>query len=194
MSENLPYTQLEMILPRARFGEFPAPRVPRGYAMRIYRAADEGEFLRVLNLQDWGAWDTARLQPWLARVIPDSWQMLWHQTDGRLAATAMGLEDSSEAFPLRGELGWVAADPAHQAKGLGTAVCIAATARMIQAGYRTVHLYTEHWRLAAISIYFKLGYVPSLYLPEMFERWRAICAQLARPFEPEAWMRAIDEG
>jgi mycothiol synthase len=193
MPDTHVYVQLEMVLPRARFGAIPALDVPPGYAMRMYQSADESEILRVLNLQDWGAWDMARLQPWLARVIPESWYMLWHEADERLAATAMGLDDSSAVFPSRGELGWVAADPGQRGKGLGKAVCIAATARMIQAGYRHVHLYTEDWRLPAISIYFKLGYVPSLYLPEMHERWRAICAQLARPFEPDAWLRAIEE-
>jgi hypothetical protein len=33
-----------------------------------------------------------------------------------------------------------------------------------------------------------LGYVPFLYLPEMAERWRAICALLDWPYTPEAWI------
>lgn len=192
MNDKVSYVQLEMILPGARFAGFPAPQAPHGYALRLYQPADESEYLRVLNLQDWGAWDAARLQPWLTRVIPGSWYMLWAEGEGRLAATAMGLGESSGEFLSRGELGWVAADPAYRGKGLGKMVCVAATACMIRAGCRSVHLYTEDWRLPAISIYFKLGYVPSLYLPEMRERWGSICQQLARPYEPEAWTRAIE--
>jgi mycothiol synthase len=193
MSENIPYVQLQMVLPRARFATLPAPHLPPGYTLRTFQPGDESEFLRVLNLQDWGAWTPERLQPWLQRIVPASWYMCIHQADGRLAATAMGLDDSSDLHPSGGELGWVAADPAHRGKGLGTAVCAAATARLLQAGYRQVHLFTEHWRLPAIHIYFKLGYVPLLHLPEMYDRWRVICDQLERPFEPDAWIAALEQ-
>ena len=67
------------------------------------------------------------------------------------------------------------------------AVCAAVTARLLQMGYRHVHLYTEHWRLAALKQYLKLGYVPFLDVPEARERWQGICAQLSWPFMPEAW-------
>lgn len=191
MREQTPYVQLNMILPRTGFASLPPPTVPAGYELRTYEPRDEAEFLRVLNLQDWGAWDKERLQPWLTRTVPDSFYMVIHQASGTLAATAMGLDDSAENFSSRGELGWVAADPAHRGQGLGTAVCVAATTRLVQAGYYNVHLYTEHWRLPAIHIYFKLGFVPALYLPEMYERWRAICAELRQPFEPDAWTAGL---
>ena len=79
------------------------------------------------------------------------------------------------------------ADPDHAGRGLGLAVSAAVTARLLQAGYRHIHLYTEHWRLAALKTYLKLGYVPFLYLPEMLARWRALCPQLPWPFTPEPW-------
>jgi mycothiol synthase len=99
----------------------------------------------------------------------------------------MGLHDHSTDHPFGGELGWVASDPAHAGKGLGMAVCAAVTARLLQAGYRNVHLFTEFWRLPALKTYLKLGYVPFLYQEGMAARWQAICAQLGWPFTPEAW-------
>ena len=63
MSEQTPYVQLNMVLPRTRFASLPAPTVVDGYALRLYETRDESEFLRVLNLQDWGAWDNEGLQP-----------------------------------------------------------------------------------------------------------------------------------
>ncbi len=113
--------------------------------------------------------------------------MAVHEPSGEIVATAMGLHDHSEQHPFGGELGWVAGDPTHAGQGLGITVCAAVTARLIAAGYRNIHLYTEHWRLAALKTYLKLGYVPFLYLLEMPERWRAICAQLGWPFTPEMW-------
>ena len=113
--------------------------------------------------------------------------MVVHEASNEIVASAMGLHDHSETHPFGGELGWLAADPAHTGKGLGMAACAAVTARLIEAGYRNIHPYTEHWRLAALKTYLKLGYIPFLYAPEMADRWRVICAQLQWPFTPEVW-------
>ena len=61
--------------------------------------------------------------------------------------------------PFQGNLGWLAGDPAHAGRGLGAAVSAAATTRLIAAGHRDIRLGTEDFRLAAIRIYLKLGYV-----------------------------------
>jgi mycothiol synthase len=103
----------------------------------------------------------------------------------------MAVHNYTGRYPFWGDLGWVAADPAHVGQGLGIAVVAAATTRLIEAGYRQIQLHTEDWRLAALKIYLKLGYVPSLYTETMPERWRAVCAQLGLPFTPDEW-RAHD--
>jgi mycothiol synthase len=140
-----------------------------------------------MELAGWPGWNDEKLWPWMARIPPESWFMAVHVESGEIVATAMGLHDHTELHPFGGELGWVAGDPAQAGKGLGMAVSAAVTARLIAAGYRDIHLYTEHWRLAALKTYLKLGYVPFLYTPEMPERWRAICEQLQWPFTPEMW-------
>jgi mycothiol synthase len=99
----------------------------------------------------------------------------------------MGLHNHTDQYPFGGELGWVGSDPAHAGQGLGMAVCAAVTARLIAAGYGNIHLYTEHWRLAALKTYLKLGYVPHLFTPELHARWQTICTQLGWPFTPNAW-------
>ena len=109
------------------------------------------------------------------------------EESSQIVATAMALDDHSELHPSGGELGWLAGDPAHAGKGLGLAVCAAVTARFMGAGYRDIHLYTEHWRLAALKTYLKVGYIPFLYAPEMPERWQVICGRLQWPFTPEVW-------
>jgi hypothetical protein len=81
--------------------------------------------------------------------------MVIHQESSQIVATAMALHDHSEWHPFGGELAWLAGDPAHAGKTLGMAVSAAVTARLIDAGYRHIHLYTEHWRLAAPKTYLK---------------------------------------
>jgi mycothiol synthase len=181
------YTQLQMVWPEHLLAAPPTVRLSPGYNLRAYQPGDEVRFYEVMALAGWPGWNDERLQPWIARILPEGWFMAVHQQSSLIAASAMALHSHSEQHPFGGELGWVAGDPAHAGRGLGMAVCAAVTARFIEAGYRHIHLYTEHWRLAAIKTYLKLGYVPFLYLPEMPERWQTLCAQLNWPFTPELW-------
>lgn len=182
-----PVSQLQMIWPESRLDSPPVASVPAGYALRVYRPGDEPGFFRVMALAGFGAWDAERLRPWLMRILPDSWFMAVEAGSGAIVATAMALHDASDQHPFGGELGWVAADPAHTGKGLGRTVCAAVTARLIAGGYRDIHLYTEDYRLAALKTYLALGYVPFLCAPGMADRWRSVCDQLGWPFTPEDW-------
>ena len=165
----------------------PAVRLPPGYQLRVYQPGDEARFYELMALAGWPGWDDQRLEPWMLRIPPASWFMAVHIASSAIVASAMGLHNHTPLHPVGGELGWVAGDPAHAGKGLGMAASAAVTARLIGAGYRNIHLYTEDWRLPAIKTYLKLGYQPLLYLPEMPGRWQAICAQLQWPYTPERW-------
>jgi len=188
LSENKSYTQLQMVWPERLLNVPPAVRLPSGYVLRTYQQGDEPRFYKVMELAGWPEWNDEKLRPWLLRILPEGWFMAIHEESSEIVATAMALHDHTWLFPFCGEVGWLAGNPAHAGKGLGMAVSAAVTARFIEAGYRNIHLHTEHWRLAALKIYLKLGYIPFLYTSEMPERWRAICAQLQWPFTPEVWM------
>lgn len=180
--------QLQMMWPDHLFSAPPPIVLPPEYALRTYRKGDEPRFYEVMALAGWPGWDDERLQKWLGRIPPDSWFMAIHEASGQIVATAMGLHDHSDQHPFGGELGWVASDLAHAGKGLGMAVAAAVTARLIAAGYHDIHLYTEDFRLAALKSYFKLGYLPFLYRPEMAARWRVVCDQIGWPYTPENWI------
>ena len=187
MDEPRSDTQLQMVWPEHLLNTPPAVQLPPGYRMRTYHQGDKPRFYRVMELAGFTGWDDEVLQPWLPRILQEGWFMAVHEESGEIVATAMALRDQSEFHTPGGELGWVAGGPAHSGCGLGTAVCSAATARMMDEGYRIVHLYTEDWRLPALKTYLKLGYVPLLSRPERPDRWRVICAQLHWPFTPEEW-------
>ena len=191
MSKAEELLQLQMVWPEHLLDKSPVIRVPSGYALRTFRPGDEPRFYEVMALSGWPGWNDEKLQPWLAKVLPDGWFMLVHKkrvgADGDIVATAMCLHNYMGIHPFQGELGWLASDPVHAGKGLGMVVCAAVTRRFIGAGYRNIRLYTEDFRLPAIKTYLKLGYVPVLYVPEMQTRWQAICGRLRWPFTPKRW-------
>ena len=92
-----------------------------------------------------------------------------------------------DIHPFGGELGWVAGHPDHTGNGLGLAVCASVVRRLLQAGYKNIFLNTDDWRLPALSIYLRLGWIPLLYMADMEERWRDVCAKLDWPFNPQDW-------
>jgi mycothiol synthase len=126
---------------------------------------------------------------WLDRVLPDGLLLIEHLPTRELAATAMAAHNPRPQHPFGGELGWVAGNPRHAGRGLGRAVCAGVVRRLMSAGYRRIYLCTDDWRLPAISIYLRLGFVPLLYADDMAPRWSSVCEQLGYPSTPEAWPR-----
>ncbi|MBK8903927.1 MAG: GNAT family N-acetyltransferase [Anaerolineaceae bacterium] len=187
MTEMNDVPQLQMIWPGERLSQPPPVVLPPGYRLRTYQPGDERRFFEVMALAGWTGWDEERLKPWLFRMLPQGWFMVVTEAEDLIVATAMATHDHTWLRPFSGEVGWVAGDPAHKGRGLGTAVVAAVTARFIEIGYPSIHLFTEHYRLAALNIYLRLGYMPLLYRPEMGSLWQGVCARLERPFTPKLW-------
>lgn len=187
MTQHETPAQLQMVWPERLLHAPPVVQLPPAYHIRTYHPGDEPRFYEVMALSGWPGWDDQRLQPWMARILPEGWFMAIHTQSDTIVASAMAVHSHDALHPFGGELGWVASDPAHAGQGLGGSVCAAVTARLLAGSYRNIHLYTEDWRLPALKTYLKLGYVPFLFAPDMPHRWRAICAQLGWPYTPENW-------
>lgn len=187
MSGNDTYRQLWLVWPEALLDSKPAVHLHPGYTLRTYRPGDEPRFYELMALAGWPGWDEKKLRPWRARLLPEGWFMVVHEQGNQIVATAMALRDMSEFGRPGGELGWLAGDPAHAGKGVGYSVSAAVTGRFLEEGFQDIHLYTEDYRLAALKVYLRLGYIPYLYLPEMIERWRVVCETLNWPFAPAGW-------
>jgi mycothiol synthase len=92
----------------------------------------------------------------------------------------MANHSPNEQHPNAGVLDWVAADPAHQGKGLGKVVTAAVVRLLAQRGYERIYLLTDDWRLPAIATYLSLGWEPYIYNQEMQERWDRVLQQIRR--------------
>lgn len=187
MTSPVERPQLRMVWPEDLLGKPLNVPAPSGYYLRHYCPGDEAHFFALMSLAGWDGWDSDKLQPWLAKIIPDGWFMLVHEGADRIVGTAMALHNYKGTNPFWSELGWLACDPDHAGRGLGLAASAAVTSRLMDAGYRNIQLFTEDHRLPAIKTYIKLGYIPSLYLEDMSDRWKLICEKLGWPFTPDNW-------
>jgi mycothiol synthase len=176
-----------MLWPEALLDRPPALVIPPDYALRPFRPADADAYIRLERGVGFTDWDEPMLARWLDRILPDGLLVIEHLPTCDLAVSAMASHLPTRLHPFGGELGWVAGNPAHAGRGLGRAVCAGVVRRFLSAGYRRIYLKTDDFRLPAISVYLRLGFVPFLYGDDMAARWAAICEQLRHPFTPDAW-------
>lgn len=179
--------QVEMVWAGREDSHALSEDVPDGYLLRTYQPGDEGHFFRLMDLVGWSGWDYKTLKPWLFRAIPEGWFMVVEKGTDLIVASTMATHDPTWKVPFSGEIGWVSCHPDHRSKGLGTAVVSSATNRLLDAGYSIIHLYTETYRIPAIKVYLKLGYIPLWYRPEGLMLWHEVCEKLDIPFQPDKW-------
>ena len=175
-----------MVWPSHRL-EYPPPvTVSPGYLLRQWIPADQDDYQALLGA---AGMPPCPLDYWEAHLLPNGFFVVEHEATHSLAAACFASHHPAPRHPRGGNLGWLVAHPQHAGRSLGRTVSAAVTARLIDAGYRAIYLETHDFRVAAIRIYLSMGWVPLLYLPEMAERWLAVCEQLQWPYTPGAWSR-----
>jgi mycothiol synthase len=175
--------KLHMIWPRMRRPRVVVPHVPSGYTLRMYRSGDEHAYVELMRKSGFETWNMERARRVFATMLADGLFFAVHDATGGLAATTAAQNMPTERYPDGAELGWVGADPAHRGQGLGTLVCAAATNRLLRSPHPILYLQTDDFRLPAIHVYLKLGWVPFLYTPEVVGVWRTVCRGLGIPYE-----------
>ena len=170
--------QLEMVRPST--DEADVPPVPEGYRPRQFRPGDETAYDELFHL----AFEhEGRLPKTLERALDDGFFVIEHLASGHLVASCVAERFAKPPMhPEAGELGWLVTDPLHTGRRLGTIVAASATNRLAAEGCQRPFLETDDFRVAAISIYLKLGWRPYLYKEGMEARWRNVLARLDREF------------
>jgi len=177
--------QLQMIWPEDK--DITQPTLPKEYHLCNFQPEDKAAFFQLMDMAGFEGWDDEKLEPWLPRVLPNGWFLIFHQATQELVATAMATHRPAAMHPSGGEVGWVAAHPQHRGNSLGLAVCSAVMCRYRETGYQRIYLQTDDHRLAALKTYLKMGFVPFLFEEVMTDRWKIICQHLNWPFTPENW-------
>lgn len=166
---------------------WPVPERPKeidlspGYSLRSFRDGEEDAYVQLLNRnKELGEWNLEKFRPVLENPLsPDGiYFVMW---DNIPVATACAVDRSSEETVKRGELGWLAVDPAHRGKKLGMTVCRAVINHFLRLNYKEIYLSTDHWRYAAIKVYLGLGFEPEIDGPDDRFLWAELCAKLKWP-------------
>jgi mycothiol synthase len=155
----------------------PLGLVPEGYALRTYEPADEQTLRQLMELSFVNAeWPAERLRREITqseRVGPT--YLVVH------GATAVATASPMLPGPGEGRSGYVhyvGTHPAHRGKGLGRLVTLRVLQRLAELDLHDAFLLTDDWRLPALRLYLRLGFIPQ-YRDDTHEgRWSRIFPQL----------------
>ena len=176
-------TQLKMIYDTATCSRPRLPEIPEGYVLRAFSLERDADAYLKLRLEGgFVEWPREKLEWLYGKACPDGIRVIEHLASGRLVASACCEKSDYAAHPEIGTLGWVMASEDFRGKGLGKAAVISAMQFLHDNHYPLAALSTDDWRIPAISIYFKLGWLPCMIEEDMPARWQAICDKLGLDF------------
>lgn len=158
----------------------PPPLAPQ-FVLRRYGPGDEQGWCQLLSANgQLGVWQPERLQAEMHSQWARDGQ-IFAVRDGQIVASA-GVYERELAGRRAWEIGWVATHPRYQSQGLGTAVTVAAVKAALGFPPRPIGLRTDDFRLPAIKVYLRLGFVPDLVDPSYRARWALIGQKLGPEF------------
>lgn len=162
--------QLLMQLPDAR------TCAPIGPASRVAGPAD-APALATLLAQAFGdtGWTPQRVH---AALLDDPTVTEVRVTDGASGLIATASARLVDQFAGQGNVHWVAAAPDQAGRGLGRGIVSHIVNRFVHDGITSVVLQTDDARLAAISAYLGLGFVPQYPDASHAMRWSAVFVAL----------------
>lgn len=123
-------------------------------------------------------WDVALVQQKLTQA-PDVKAVYVVRWQGRPVATASS-RWIPELYPDAGYVHWVATHPDHQGRGLTSALSARLLDDFRARGYREAVLETDDFRISAIKVYLRAGFVPVYAVggEDHQPRWSAVFQQL----------------
>ena len=169
MKEKLP----QLIMRHPDLSKLPPLEVQNGITLRTHRAGDETAWEEIIESAFGKHYDFDLL---IRLGGYDPSYVIYAEKDGKQIATASAVENSK--YP--GE-GWFRMIGAHRdARGLGAGrlVCLAALHSLRDRGYKTAVLSTDDDRIAALSLYYSLGFRPVCEHESHAVRWEAVLKKI----------------
>ncbi|MFD0713232.1 GNAT family N-acetyltransferase [Paenibacillus sp. GCM10027626] len=153
----------------------PAVTLPEGYAVRSFHPGDERHWEEIVNDSFQKKSDYVQEMEKDGQYLPERVLFICHH--GRPVATASAWH-REEYGQECGYLHMVGILSAYAGKGLGMQISLAALHAMKQEGCSKAVLHTDDFRIPALKIYFKIGFVPNVVHDNQFKRWNDIAEAL----------------
>ncbi|MDG0813351.1 GNAT family N-acetyltransferase [Cohnella rhizosphaerae] len=165
----------KLVMTLDTLADLPPLALPEGYSLKSFESMDVTAWesiIRISFAREIAFGDKIGFE---APFHPDKILFIRHQ--GLAVATAVAWEKEGCGDDC-GYLHMVGALPGHSGKRIGYMITLAALHRMREEGKKKAMLETDDFRLAAIRIYTKLGFRPTLLEPEHERRWNAVLARI----------------
>ncbi len=164
--------QLSMIIEPRAVRLMPQSATPVGFTMRGFQPGDEDSWIRLINTGEYGSdWDRARLDEYMTGPERISGSRVVERDGVIVAATFASIQPDMENT---GRVDFVTSLPEYRGYGLGRLVCSEVVRYLVDSGYSRVILFTDDWRLPAISLYLSMGFQPQMTREDMPGRWETI--------------------
>ncbi|AZN43263.1 GNAT family N-acetyltransferase [Paenibacillus albus] len=188
MTEERKLPQLVMRL--ASLTHLPALELPAGFHLRHFEPGDEGHWEAIVEKSFGWSRDFVRKIASHPYYKPE--RVLFICDQEKPVATACAWQEPQWGDDC-GYLHMVGVDPSYGGRGLGLCISLAALHRMREEGKRHAVLETDDFRLSAIHIYLKLGYLPAYEGAELEERWRQVYGKLNLAFRGRPQIKAATQ-
>lgn len=167
-----------LFMRRPSLDDLPVLPLPSGdYVLRTAGPEDATALATLLTRAFTEEWIIQRVKESLLEA-PDVQAVYVIVYGGVLVATASAR--ITDHFPGSGYLHWVGADPSHQGKGLGAAVCLAVLGAFRELGLGDAVLETNDFRLPAVRSYLRMGFVPEYRNAAEQLRWSRLFPRIIR--------------
>ncbi len=154
----------EVMMVRDHLDGIPGAPLPQGYSIRRYRDGDYRSWIRIhLEAEPYHRVDHQLFSVEFGtdEQLIGLRQFFVCDPEEREVGTATAWFNDDLAGHNYGRIHWVAVSPQHQGMGLAKALTATVCRRFVELGHPRALVTTESFRLNAIGIYRKFGFVPS---------------------------------
>ena len=159
----------------------PPVEIPVRYQLRTYMEGDVPGWVALFNANgQLGEWDAAKVRGELDGSVVAGMQFF--VVDGEDPVAMASVHNKVMQEEECWMIGWVATHPEHLGNRLGAHATMAAVRAALTLPERPVVLLTDDFRLPAIRVYLKLGFVPTYDHPTYPGRWNEVFARVGEAY------------
>lgn len=178
-----------LVMRRANLENIPDPEalLASGYVLRTRRDDDLPKLADLMNraFPEIG-WDEKRT--YNALIADETVKTTYVIEHGDTLVATASARWQPDRYPDEGYVHWVGADPEHRGKQLGLIVSVATLREFATWGAKGSILHTDDFRIPAIRVYLKLGFVPVVDHATHIPRWAKLRKALADYAEVLPWV------